>query len=330
MKRKRNQKKKSLKEQNEEELIDIDRDESAGEQYEILDESEVQARRIQFLKARYEEEFKHKSTAIQRYLPRPSDMNHNILRPAEMTQPLSDYQQAEELIKEEMLIMLHHDVITDPTLNQCGIPAGSKRPATMANLKPLFLEKHKNYLREKGYERFSPDEIQHAKKTLEKEIPIVKKAMGHGELTNEAFAQVWEECYSQVLYIPSSNRFTRASVTNRKDKIESYEKKLEINRFHMSKEAKKAAKIEQKLRITLGGYQSRAQVLVKSLVDIYNQIESKQIELNTFINIREHELNAIPKRVESLKEEVARQTEREKELQKKFGDLILERDALKN
>ena len=95
-------------------------------------------------------------------------MNHNILRPAEMTQPLSDYQQAEELIKEEMLIMLHHDVITDPTLNQCGIPAGSKRPATMANLKPLFLEKHKNYLREKGYERFSPDEIQHAKKTLEK------------------------------------------------------------------------------------------------------------------------------------------------------------------
>ena len=172
-----------------------------------------------------------------------------------MTQPLSDYQQAEELIKEEMLIMLHHDVITDPTLNQCGIPAGSKRPATMANLKPLFLEKHKNYLREKGYERFSPDEIQHAKKTLEKEIPIVKKAMGHGELTNEAFAQVWEECYSQVLYIPSSNRFTRASVTNRKDKIESYEKKLEINRFHMSKEAKKAAKIEQKLRITLGGYQ---------------------------------------------------------------------------
>ena len=79
--------------------------------------------------------------------------------------------------------------------------------------------------------------------------------MGHGELTNEAFVQVWEECYAQVLYIPNSNRFTRASVTSRKDKIESYEKKLEVNRFHMSKEAKKASKIEQKLKITLGGYQ---------------------------------------------------------------------------
>ncbi len=90
---------------------------------------------------------------------------------------------------------------------------------------------------------------------LNKEIPYIKKAMGHGELSNEAYVQVWEECYAQVLYIPNSNRFTRASVTSRKDKIESYEKKLEVNRFHMSKEAIKAAKLEQKLKVTLGGYQ---------------------------------------------------------------------------
>jgi len=75
-----------------------------------------------------------------------------------------------------------------------------------------------------------------------------------------ALVQVWEECYAQVLYIPNSNRFTRASVTSRKDKIESFEKKLEVNRFHMSREAKKAAKLEQKLKITLGGYQVRARL----------------------------------------------------------------------
>ena len=39
---------------------------------------------------------------------------------------------------------------------------------------------------------------------------------------------------------------------------------------------------------------------MKSLLDIYNQIESKQIELLTFNNIRDHELNAIPKRIEVL------------------------------
>ena len=62
--------------------------------------------------------------------------------------------------------------------------------------------------------------------------------------------------------------------------------------------------------------------------DIFNQIESKHVESETFANVREHELQAIPKRIDSLKDDLARQTEREKELQKKFGDLILERDNL--
>jgi len=308
--------------------IDIDRPDYVGDQYDILDATEVQIKNRLNQKLKYEEEMKNKPKAVQRSLPRPSDMNHNILRPVEMKQPLSDYQQAEELIKQEMLIMLHHDVLTDPTLNQCGIPAGSKKPTNVNNLKPLHREKHQNYLKETRYENFTPNEIEQANNLLQKEIPHIKKGMGHGELTNEVFVQVWEECYAQVLYIPNSNRFTRASVTSRKDKIESYEKKLEVNRFHMSKEAKKASKIEQKLKITLGGYQSRSQVLIKSLLDIYNQIESKQIELLTFNNIRDHELNAIPKRIESLKEDASKQSQREKDLQRKFGDLMLEKNTL--
>lgn len=314
---------------NEHELdMDVDRpDGYVGEQYDIMDEDEVRYQRKLALKHKYEEELKHKSKAIQRHLPRPSDMNHNILRPVDMVQPLSDYQQAEELIKEEMLVMLHHDILTDPTLNQCGFPAGVK-PKANANMQALHPERHQAYLKVNRFETFSLEEIDAANELLAEEIPTIRRAMGHGELTEEAYVQVWEECYAQVLYIPNSNRFTRASVTSRKDKIESAEKKLEVNRFHMSKEAKKAAKLEQKLKITMGGYQSRAQVLIKSLQDIYSQIENKQVELSTFDNIREHELNAIPKRIESLKEDVSKQTAREKELQCKFGELILERDNL--
>jgi pre-mRNA-splicing factor CDC5/CEF1 len=66
------------------------------------------------------------------------------------------------------------------------------------------------------------------------------------------------------------------------------------------------------------------------LQDIFNQIETKQVESVTFENIRDHELQAIPKRIDSLKEDVTRQAERERELQKKFGDLILERDNFLN
>ena len=43
------------------------------------------------------------------------------------------------------------------------------------------------------------------------------------------------------------------------------EKRLEMNRQHMTREAKKAAKVEKKLKILTGGYQSRAAGLIKQL-----------------------------------------------------------------
>ena len=67
---------------------------------------------------------------------------------------------AEELIKEEMLVMLHHDALADPTFNQCGIPAGARRPVKASGLKPLHVDRHQGYLKENRYERFSLEEIE--------------------------------------------------------------------------------------------------------------------------------------------------------------------------
>jgi hypothetical protein len=75
-------------------------------------------------------------------------------------------------------------------------------------------------------------------------------------------------------------------------------------------------------------FKSRAQVLIKSLQDLYNQTESKKVESCTFEKIREREVESIDKRAELLKQDVTGQTEREKQLQYKFRSLCLERDAL--
>ena len=302
--------------------------ESDESMHRVEDRADVERRQEEALQARLEHEMKLKSQSVRRNLPRPTDINHNILRPADMAQPLTDYQKAEEMIKEEMLIMLHFDALRNPTENQCGLVQNGPKK-TAAQLKPINADRHISYLRDNGYNEFSLDELEQAKHLLQKEIPDIKKMMGHGELTPEAYQQVWNECYSQVLYVPNANRFTRASVASRKDKIESCEKKLEVNRFHMTNLAKKASKVEQKLKITLGGYQSRAQLLVKSLQDLHSEIESRKVELTTFEKIRQIELDAIPRRMEALMEECDRQSTREKELQKKFSDLVFERDSLK-
>ena len=64
-------------------------------------------------------------------------------------------------------------------------------------------------------------------------MQYVKQKMGHGDLSIEAYTKVWEECYSQVLYIPNQNRYTRANLANKKDRIDSLEKRLEVCYFYM-------------------------------------------------------------------------------------------------
>lgn len=66
----------------------------------------------------------------------------------------------------------------------------------------------------------------------------------------------------------------------------------------MTREAKRAAKLEKKLKILLGGYQSRAMGLIKQLEDNYEQVEQSFVELETFQSLKQNEDMAIPKRVE--------------------------------
>lgn len=67
-----------------------------------------------------------------------------------------------------------------------------------------------------------------AQDVLVQEMEVVKQGMSHGELSSEAYNQVWEECYSQVLYLPGQSRYTRANLASKKDRIESLEKRLEV------------------------------------------------------------------------------------------------------
>lgn len=67
-----------------------------------------------------------------------------------------------------------------------------------------------------------------ATELLRQEMEVVKHGMGHGDLSIDAYNQVWEECYSQVLYLPGQSRYTRANLASKKDRIESLEKKLEV------------------------------------------------------------------------------------------------------
>lgn len=64
---------------------------------------------------------------------------------------------------------------------------------------------------------------------IQAEMKVVKEGMGHGDLSQEAFCQVWDECYAQVLFLPTQNRYIRASLASKKDRIQSLDKRLEVS-----------------------------------------------------------------------------------------------------
>ncbi|KAK6178685.1 hypothetical protein SNE40_011211 [Patella caerulea] len=290
----------------------------------VEDQSDLDAKYLYDIEQKRLKELKLRSQAVQKDLPRPADINMNILKSVGPNDtPLMDLQKAEEAIKKEMLTMLHYDALYSPA--QSGANQNKKQSQTKSLQN---LAQHKAYLENVSYEKFSEDEIQNAHEMLQKEMKHVKEGMGHGDISVEVFTQVWEECYSQVLYLPSQNRYTRANLASKKDRIESLDKRLETNRNHMTRDAKNAAKLEKKLKILLGGYQSRGQGLIKQITDTYEQIEQTFVEFKTFENLRQHEIGAIPKRLESLTEDVERQMERESELQKRYSEMQYKLDHI--
>ena len=57
---------------------------------------------------------------------------------------------------------------------------------------------HAQYLSKHPYHEVSPEDMKLAKKLLEEEAEIVKKAMQHGNVTIDVYGKVWRDCYSQV------------------------------------------------------------------------------------------------------------------------------------
>lgn len=257
----------------------------------VEDQSDVDARRVEEVQRQRAADLRRRSQVIQRSLelPRPFDINTTILRPVAEMQGLNELQRAEEMIKAEMVTMLHFDALKDPIQVPLA-PANSKKLPTAAQ--------HASYLQEHAYQEFAEEEMKAAQQLLEGEMATVKRGMMHGDLSLESYTQVWEECLEQVLYLPSQNRYTRANLASKKDRLESAEFKLEQNRKFMAKEAKRCGKIEKRLKILTGGYQAKAQALIKQLQETFEQIEQSHLALSTFRFLAQQEENAIPRRME--------------------------------
>jgi pre-mRNA-splicing factor CDC5/CEF1 len=104
-----------------------------------------------------------------------------------------------------------------------------------------------------------------------------------------------------------------------------YKAAREERRAAVGREAARAAKVEKKLGVTLGGYTARAEELGKRLGTASVAIRETAIEYESFARLRVTESAMGPARVATLKEEVDRLEARERALQSLYGELEKEK-----
>lgn len=254
--------------------------------------------------------FRRQTQVIQRGLPVPSDANRGILR---TSAPQNAEQQADEIVKAEMLELIKRDAGLDTTAS---------------------------------VDDFTEDEIEAAKKELEAEIEYVAEAMGHSSL-EEAHVDAWQAMQREALFLPSEKRYGRFSGASARDKLNSIELHYKKVYSLMEKDFKRCAKSEKKLGVLTNGYQKKTNASLIEMKALADQVDQSTIKLCSYVCyefdavnfpqtcpfhryelLAENESIAMPWRQQQLEHEVRQLEEREADLQSRFQLLLDERDAL--
>lgn len=285
------------------------------------DAAERDARLQREAEERKRKELARRSQPVQRALPRPVNVDTSRLeRTLGETNTGSDgMAKATRLIQDEMVRLLTHDSIAFPlpgtihpgrTVSQYEMPDDDAIAAARAEIDGDLATRL-------GYP------ISAKERVLEGLMLLVKE-----EEDSQQGLFSWAELRHSLSYDLQQRRWVETASMTDSERIIGITKLLNDARDKMRNEADKAKKLERKLAITLGGYQSRADNFSKKVADGYNSLGGLEGDLAAFGNLAIIEGGAAPKRLESLQEEVAILERRERGQQDRYRDLREHRDRL--
>ncbi|XP_047057488.1 cell division cycle 5-like protein [Lolium rigidum] len=225
--------------------------------------------------------------------------------------PPTSIEQADELINEEHLSLLEHDNAKYPLDEQTQREKrkGNKRQTTGVAFIPEI-------------EGFDEHELKEASSMVDEEIQYLRVAMGHENESFVDFVKSHDACQEDLMFFPMNNSYGLASVAGNADKISALQHEFEIVKKRMDDEAKKASRLEQKIKLLTQGYQARAAKLGSQIQDTFKQMNTAATELECFQELQKQEQMAGAYRVRNLAEEVNKQKALERTLQSRYGDLL--------
>lgn len=126
---------------------------------------------------------------------------------------------------QEILKMLHYDALTYPSENQLPPDTKEKKKSHRKNVPGP--ESHINYLSLVPYDDLEPEDYKSAADLIEMEVERLKQNTDHG---NFDYDHIVDEVSQQLVFMPSSAKWTRNSLSSRKDRLDSCEVRLSTNK----------------------------------------------------------------------------------------------------
>ncbi|KAH3765195.1 cell division control protein [Pelomyxa schiedti] len=233
------------------------------------------------------------SSVLQRSLPRASTFN--LVNTSDNSDPLSN---AEFLIQQEMANMIKYEADRFP------LPGASSAPAKP----PSHPLEHEFPL------DITAEEFEQANDMLRKYAKVEKSSPDLGE-----FRKLWEQCHSDIVLL--DGKYVRLSKAQTSDKIAAYSSMHEVLKKQLSSESRKLSKLENRVVVYNGGYQSRTSSLLRDTTQLHARLCQSAVEKECFSSLRHSELEAMPARLKHFTREIERQQDTERQLQSRYAAL---------
>ncbi|KAB5512020.1 hypothetical protein DKX38_029048 [Salix brachista] len=273
--------------------------------------------------ARQQALLRKRSKVLQRELPRPPAASLELIRESLLRAdgdkssfvPPTSIEQADEMIRKELLALLEHDNAKYPLEEKPSKEKkkGSKHPSNRSATSIPVLED------------FEEDEMKQADNLIKVEAQYIRVAMGHEDESLDEFVEAHKTCINDLMYFPTRNAYGLSSVAGNMEKLAALQNEFENVKTRLEAEREKALRLEKKVNVLTQGYQVRSERQLLPPIELtLKQMDTAGTELECFQALQRQEQLAASHRINGLWEEVQKQKELEQTLQRRYGDLVAE------
>ncbi|OIV95028.1 hypothetical protein TanjilG_10848 [Lupinus angustifolius] len=275
--------------------------------------------------ARLQALLRKRSKVLQRGLPRPPAASLELIKNSLMRAdedkssfvPPTSVEQADELIRKELLTLLEHDNAKYPLDENKEKKKGAKRSATGPAV-PVI-------------EDFEEEDMKDADQLIKEEAQYLRVAMGHESESLDEFLEAHITCVNDLMYFATRNAYGLSSVAGNMEKLAALQNEFENVRSKLDDGKEKIVRIEKKVMVLTQGYETRAKKSLWPQIEAtFKQMDVAATELECFQALQKQEQLAASHRINNVWGEVQKQKELEKTLQKRYGDHIAELERVQN